>query len=59
MYIYIALVTSWKGWKLHVDSVVGMDFDGAATFSVKKTGVQVGIMHHILYLSTVTVTLCS
>ncbi len=44
--IYTALVTSLKEKNLELGKVVGMGFDGAATFSGRKTGVQARIQKH-------------
>ena len=38
--IFSALVECLKEKKLQINRIVGMDFDGASTFSGKKTGVQ-------------------
>ncbi len=65
--IYIALVTSLKEKNLELGKVVGMGFDGAATFSGRKTGVQArikkhaphAIFIHCLSLSHVAVGMCA
>ncbi len=44
--IYTALVTSLKEKNLELGEVVGMGFDGAATFSGRKTGVQARLKKH-------------
>ena len=41
--IYFALVECLKEKQLEVSRIIGMGFDGASTFSGKKTGVQTGI----------------
>ena len=44
--IYLALVKCIKDKYLQVGNIVGMGFDGAATFSGKKTGVQARLKKH-------------
>ena len=44
--IYLALVKCIKVKNLQVGNIVGMGFDGAATFSGKKTGVQARLKKH-------------
>ena len=44
--IYLALVMCIKDKNLQVGTIVGMGFDGAATFSGKKTGVQARLKKH-------------
>ena len=41
-----ALVACLKGKNLQIGNIVGMGFDGAATFSGKKTGVQARMKKH-------------
>ena len=41
--IYFALVECLKEKQLEVSRIIGMDFDGASTFSGKKAGVQTGL----------------
>ena len=44
--IYSALLKCLKDKDLHVIRIVGMGFDGASTFSGKKTGVQARLKQH-------------
>ena len=44
--IYLALVKCIKDKNLEVGNIVGMGFDGAATISGKKTGVQARLKKH-------------
>ena len=44
--IYTAVVKCLKDKNLQVGNIVGMGFDGAATFSGKKTGVQARLKKH-------------
>ena len=44
--IYLALVKCIKDKYLQVGNIAGMGFDGAASFSGKKTGVQAGLKKH-------------
>ncbi len=44
--IYTALATSLKEKNSELGEVVGMGFDGAATFSGRKTGIQARIKKH-------------
>ncbi len=51
--IYSALIEFLKDKELQVSNIVGMGFDGASTFSGKKTGVQARIKKvapHALYV---------
>ena len=56
--IYLALVKCLKDKNLQIDKIVGMGFDGASTFSGKRTGVQARLknIHHMQYLFIVIVT---
>ena len=44
--IYTAIVACLRNKSLHVGDIVGMGFDGAATFSGKKNGVQARLKKH-------------
>ncbi|XP_065892412.1 zinc finger MYM-type protein 1-like [Dysidea avara] len=44
--IYLAIVKCLKEKNLQVSNIVGMGFDGASTFSGKKTGVQARLKKH-------------
>ena len=55
--IYSALIECLKEKKLQISKVVGMGFDGASTFSGKRTGVQTRIKKlapHALCTATAT-----
>ena len=57
--IYSALVECLKEKKLQISKIVGMGFDGASTFSGKRTGVQTRIKKlapHALCTATATAT---
>jgi hypothetical protein len=65
--IYSTLVDCLKQKKIQLGKIVGMGFDGAATFSGKKTGVQSLLKKHsshachfcTLPLSSASICLCS
>ena len=56
--IYTPLIERLKQKNLQVSRIVGMGFDGASTFSGKKTGVQTRMKklapHALLYTATAT-----
>ena len=47
--IYLAIVKCIEDKNLQVSNIVGMSFDGAATFSGKKTGVHARLKKHALH----------
>ena len=51
--IYLALVKYIKDKSLQVGNIVGMGFDGAATFPGKKTGVQARLKKHAPHAASV------
>ena len=44
--IYFALVECLKSKNIQLSNLIGMGFDGAATFSGKKSGVQARMKKH-------------
>ena len=44
--IYTALVECLKSKKIQLSNLIGMGFDGAATFSGKKSGIQARMKKH-------------
>ena len=64
--IYTAITNCLKSKGLQVSNIIGLGFDGAATFSGKKTGVQARLKKHAphgslcpLPLPYVTISMCT